>query len=147
MLDSGLSIKEKLTLSLKSTIIITPRNTLMSLPMEINPMTRRILMRMILKTHSSKILDSELMLDSGLFTKRELALMPKSITKSTTNITLRDTLMNSLTEINLTIRKTSMRTIQQTHSSKIPASEPMPDSGPSIKETLDLSSKLTKPCT
>merc|ERR1740117_1320421 len=93
------------------------------------------------KTISFKTPDSELTPDFGLLIKENLTHTPKS------KFTPRNTLTSLPTETLLMIKKTTTKTIQLTIPFKILDSDLMPDSGPFIKELLNLSSKPRKPCT
>ena len=132
MPDSGPFIKDKLDLMLKNITLSTTQSTLMSLPMVMSMMTVRTKAKTTQRTISFKTPDSDLTLDSGLFTKRRLTHMPKS----TINTKTRNTLMNLQMAMLLMIRKTIMRTIQKIIPFKIPVSELMPDFGLLIKENL-----------
>jgi len=143
MPDSGPFIKNKLDLTLKNITLSTTQSTLMSSPMVMPMMTVRTNPKTTQKTISFKTLDSDLTLDSGLFTKRRLTHMPKS----TINTTARNTPMSLLTVMPLMTKKTITRTIQKIIPFKIPVSELTPDFGLFIKELLNLSFKPRKPCT
>lgn len=143
MPDSGPFIKDKLDPTLKNITLSTTQSTLMSLPMVMLMMMVRTNPKTTQKTISFKTPDSDLTLDSGLFTKRRLIHM----LKSTINTTARNTPMSLLTVMPLMTKKTITKTIQKIIPFKIPVSELTPDSGPFIKELLNLSSKPKKPCT
>jgi len=143
MPGSGPFIKNKLDLTLKNITLSTTQSTLMSSPMVMPMMTVRTNPKTTQKTISFKTLDSDLTLDFGLFTKRRLTHMPKN----TINTIARSTLMSLLMVMPLMTKKTITRTIQKIIPFKIPVSELTPDSGPFIKELLNLSFKPRKPCT
>jgi hypothetical protein len=76
----------------------------MNLPMVMSQMIKKTLMKMIQLIQLFKIPDSVLMPDFGLFIKRNLKHMLKSITNI--NITTKNTLMSLPMEMFLMIRKT-----------------------------------------